>query len=130
MSTEVMNHYQLDRKWRNAEFLDLSYLRNNKASNSTAATATTARSKEREDWSDSSLKRVTSRSNDDRRNRIVGGIDYEASMPSLGRESSSEEYNDDDEYGDESEVDEYEGEEEEEQREEGEDGQTLDPFWS
>ena len=58
MSTEMMNHYQLDRLWKRGEFLDLSYLRQktSKATNATAAGS--AGSRERQDWSDPNLRRL------------------------------------------------------------------------
>lgn len=69
MSTEMMSHYQLDRKWRRAEFLDLSYLRKQKAtftptaigdsvSDAGGSSVCTARSRERADWSNSQLRQI------------------------------------------------------------------------
>lgn len=58
MSTEMMHHYQIDRMWRRAEFLDLSYLRTANRPPTVGSTAGTARSKERDDWTDSRLSRL------------------------------------------------------------------------
>ena len=52
MSAEQMEYYQLHKKWRRAEFLDVSYLRNQ------TSNAPGMREQERQDWSTFQMNNV------------------------------------------------------------------------